>query len=143
MSIRFEVQVRAFEEGQHAYDQEVRFELVDVAEPIAASQRMVDQFARNYHGIKDPTPTDVCNVTCNELFHLLRKQAAGDDRRTMFVAGSILRLCALPEDAPAFAGLGRHPSNGERLLLTIRRAQTGPDQFTHNSSITPVPKAQA
>jgi hypothetical protein len=136
MSIRFEVQVRAFEDGQHAYDQKVGFQLPDVAEPIAASRRMVEEFARGYHGLKSPTPADLNNVTCNELFHLLRRAAgATDQRMTLFVSGSLLRLCALPDTAEAFAGLGRHPNDGERLMLTLQRMNTTGGRAQHNASL--------
>ena len=117
MGIRFDVQVRAFEDGKHSFDQQVSFQLNDLAEPIAASQRMVEEFARGYHGLKDPTPADINNVMCNELFHLLGRQGAADERRALFVSGSLLRLCAMPEQAQAFSGLGRHP------LLPRRRPE--------------------
>ncbi|MCC6469171.1 MAG: hypothetical protein IT563_12700 [Alphaproteobacteria bacterium] len=135
MSIRFDVQVRVFEDGRHAYDQQVRFQLNDVIEPIAASQRMVEEFARGYHGMKDPTPGDLSNVTCNELFHLLRDSAPGDERRTLFVSGSLLRLCALPEQAQFFSGLGRHPRDGERVLLTIQRENLANERARHSASV--------
>ena len=136
MTIRFEVQVRAFEDGQHAYDQQVGFQLPDVAEPIAASRRMVEEFARGYHGLKSPTPSDLNNVTCNELFHLLRRASgASDQRMTLFVSGSLLRLCALPDTAEAFAGLGRHPNDGERLLLTLQRKNLAGGRAQHNASL--------
>lgn len=136
MPIRFEVQVRAFEDGAHAYDQNVSFQLNDTTEPIAASQRMVEEFARGYHALKDPTPADINNVTCNELFHLLRRQpAAPDERRTLFVSGSLLRLCALPEQGQSFAGLGRHPRDGERVMLTIQRENLPDKKARHAASV--------
>lgn len=138
MSIRFQVQVRAFEDGQHAYDQQVGFDLPELAEPIAASRRMVEEFARGYHKLKDPTPADLNNVTANELFHLLRQPATPDQRRTLFVAGSLVRLCALPEDAPRFAGLGRHPASGDRLLLTIHRENMPEGKARHGATIVPL-----
>jgi hypothetical protein len=133
--MQFEVQVRAFEDGRHAYDQNVRFQLNDVVEPIAASQRMVEEFARGYHAIKDPTPADINNVMCNELFHLLRRAGPADERRTLFVSGSILRLCALPEQAQAFSGLGRHPRDGERVMLTIQRENLPDDRARHTAAV--------
>ncbi|MCC7048976.1 MAG: hypothetical protein IT562_19835 [Alphaproteobacteria bacterium] len=135
MSIRFDVQVRVFEDGRHSYDQQVHFQLNDVVEPIAASQRMVEEFARGYHGMKDPTPADLTNVTCNELFHLLRDTGQSDERRTLFVSGSLLRLCALPEQAQSFSGLGRHPHEGERVLLTIQRENLPNERARHSASV--------
>ncbi len=142
MSTRFEVQIRAFEDGQHAFDQQVGFDLPDFAEPIAASRRMVEEFARGYHGIKSPTPADINNVTANELFHLVRRAAgASDQRMVLFISGSLLRLCALPEDAPNFAGIGRHPTNGEKLLLTIHRENIAGGKARHNATIVPLDAA--
>lgn len=139
MGIRFDIQVRAFEDGQHAFDQQVGFELNDFAEPIAASQRMVEEFARGYHGIKNPSPVDLNNVMCNELFHLIRRAAGATDQRLiLFVSGSLLRLCAQPEGQAAFSGLGRHPTQGERLMLTLQRRNTGEGKAQHNASIVPL-----
>jgi hypothetical protein len=135
MGIRFDVQVRAFEDGKHAYDQQVSFQLNDVAEPIAASQRMVEEFARGYHGLKDPTPADINNVMCNELFHLLGRQASSDERGTLFISGSLLRLCAMPEQAQSFSGLGRHPRDGERVMLTIHRENLAGEKARHAASV--------
>ncbi len=133
--MRFDVQVRAFENGRHAYDQNVSFQLNDLVEPIAASQRMVEEFARGYHGIKDPTPADINNVMCNELFHLLRREGPADERRTLFVSGSLLRLCAMPEQAEFFNGLGRHPRDGERVMLTLHRENLPNDRARHSATI--------
>jgi hypothetical protein len=135
MGIRFDVQVRAFEDGKHSFDQQVSFQLNDLAEPIAASQRMVEEFARGYHGLKDPTPADINNVMCNELFHLLGRQGAADERRALFVSGSLLRLCAMPEQALAFSGLGRHPRDGERVMLTINRENLANGKARHAASV--------
>lgn len=143
MSVRFEVQIRAFEDGGHVYDQNVRFELNDTAQPIDTSQRLTDQFARGYHGIKDPTPGDINNVMCNELFHLLRKQGAADERRTLFISGCLLRLCAQPETAEHFRGLGRHPADNERLLLTIRRENMPGGRARHGAVMVPLESGPA
>ncbi|MCK6452106.1 MAG: hypothetical protein L6R19_14835 [Alphaproteobacteria bacterium] len=139
--MRFEVQIRAFEDGGHAFDQSVRFELGDTAVPIDTSQRLTDQFARGYHGIKDPTPGDINNVMCNELFHLLRQQAQPDEQRTLFISGCLLRLCAQPEDGEQFRGLGRHPQDDERLLLTIRRENLPGGRARHASVFVPLEPA--
>jgi hypothetical protein len=136
--MRFEVQIRAFEDGGHAYDQQVRFELGDTALPIDTSQRLTDSFARGYHGIKDPTPTDINNVMCNELFHLLRKQGGADEQRTLFISGCLLRLCAQPETAEHFRGLGRHPSDNERLLLTLNRKNLPGERAQHGAVMVPL-----
>lgn len=136
--MRFEVQIRAFEDGGHAYDQSVRFELGDTAVPIDTSQRLTDQFARGYHGIERPTPGDINNVMCNELFHLLRQQAKPDEQRTLFISGCLLRLCAQPEDDEQFRGLGRHPHDNERLLLTIQRENLSGGRARHGSVFVPL-----
>lgn len=144
MSARFDVQVRAFEDGQHAYDQQVGFDLPDFAEPIAASRRMVEEFARGYHGIKSPTPADLNNVTTNELFHLIRRaEGTSDQRMVLFIAGSLLRLCALPENAPGFAGIGRHPNAGEKLLLTIHRENQPGGKARHSATMVLLDAAPA
>ena len=136
--MQFEVQIRTFEDGGHVYDQQVRFELGDTALPIDTSQRLTDGFARGYHGLKDPTPADLNNVMCNELFHLLRQQATPDEQRTLFISGCLLRLCAQPEDAENFRGLGRHPVDSERLLLTIRRQNLPDGRARHSSVVVPL-----
>ena len=143
MTIQFEVHVRAFEDGKLAYEQQVGFALADAAQPMAASKRMVEEFARGYHGLRNPSPGELTNVMCNELFHLLREQAKPDERRTLFVSGSLLRLCELAPDAQGFAGLGRLPNPGERVLATIQRETLPGGKARHAATVvsTEVPPA--
>lgn len=143
MAMEFEVMLQTVENGAPAYNRHVQFRLGEFAPAIELSQKIVEDAARNFHGIANPTPNDLTNVMCNELFHLLRDEDASDKRRMAFIAGSIVRLCALPDDAPHFRGLGRHPSAGERLYLSIQRQQTGPDRYSHNCSVATTPPAMA
>lgn len=138
MSTQFSLHVRAFEDGKLAYEQQMRLTMDDTAEPMAASKRMVEEFTRGYHGIKKPTPWDLTNVMCNELYHLLRQPVSTDERRTLFVSGSVLQLCALPLEAKSFLGMGRMPGDGERLMLTIHRKNLGEDKVRHTATVAPI-----
>jgi hypothetical protein len=139
MAIEFEVLLHAVENGAPAYDRRVQFRLDDFAPAIELSQRLVESAARGFHGIANPTPTDLANVMCGELFHLLREEDTSDKRRIAFIAGSLIRLCALPEDALHFRGLGRHPAPGETLRLSLMRQALGDDRYSHSCSIEAAP----
>ncbi|MGQ0676306.1 MAG: hypothetical protein ACT4N4_09530 [Rhodospirillales bacterium] len=143
MAIEFEVMLRTVENGIRAYDRHAQFRLGDFGPAIELSQRMIEDAARNFHGIANPTPADLTNVMCNELFHLMREDERTDQRRTGFIAGMILRLCALPEDAPNFSGLGRHPVAGERLYLSIFRKAVGEDRYAHGCAVSTKPPIDA
>jgi len=143
MTVRFEVMLRAVEDGQRSYDRHAQFNLGDFAPAIDLSQRMVEVFARNYHGIANPTPAELTDVLCNELFHLMREDESGDNQRIAFIAGSVLRLCALPEDAPHFRGIGRHPAPGEVLYLSIFRKTVGEDRYSHSCIVGTKPPSDA
>lgn len=143
MTVEFEVMLQTVENGAPAYSRHAQFRLGEFAPAIELSQRMVEDAARNFHGIANPTPSDLTNVMCNELFHLMRNEDTTDKRRLAFIVGSIVRLCALPEDAPHFRGLGRHPIAGELLYLSIQRRQTGVDRYSHNCSVDTKPPATA
>jgi hypothetical protein len=143
MTVQFEVVLRAVEDGRRSYDRHAQFDLGDFAPAIDLSQRMGEVFARNYHGIANPTPADLTDVLCNELFHLMREDDSADTRRVAFIAGSILRLCALPEDAPKFRGLGRHPAPGETLYLSIFRKTVGEDRYSHACTVSTTPPLDA
>lgn len=139
MAVDFEVILHTVENGAPSYDRHAQFHLGEFASAIELSQRLVEDAARNFHGIANPTPADLTNVMCNELFHLMRDEDTSDKRRIAFIAGSIVRLCALPEDAPYFRGLGRHPAAGERVYLSIQRRQTGADRYSHSCSVETTP----
>jgi hypothetical protein len=143
MTVQFEVMLRAVEDGVRSYDRHAQFNVGDFAPAIELSQRMVESFARNYHGMANPTPADLTNVLCNELFHLLREDESADKQRIAFIAGSVLRLCALPEDAPSFRGLGRHPTPGETIYLSIFRTSVGGDRFSHTCTVSTKPPSDA
>ncbi len=143
MAVEFEVMMRTVENGAPAYSRHAQFSVGEFAPAIELSQRMVEDAARNFHGIANPTPADLTNVMCNELFHLMRDEDTSDKRRLAFIAGSIVRLCALPEDAPHFRGLGRHPEAGEMLYLSILRQMTGVDRYAHNCVVSTKPPSGA
>ena len=143
MAFEFEVVLRAVENGTRAYDRHAQFQVGEFAPAIELSQRRVEEFARDFHGIANPTPSEMTNVICNELFHLMRRDETADKQQIAFIAGSILRLCALPEDAPHFSGLGRHPQAGERIYLSIFRKDAGQDRFFHTCTVGTKPPADA
>lgn len=143
MAVEFEVMLRAYEDEKPAFDRHAQFRVGDFADAIALSQRMTAEFAKSYHMIASPTPADLSNVMCNELFHLMREDDTSDKRKIAFMAGCVLRLCALPEDAQHYRGLGRHPGAGERLYLTIRRAAAGEGRFGHNCTVSTTPPTDA
>ncbi len=143
MTIDFDVLLRVAENGAHAYERHAQFHLEEPGPVIELSQRIVEDAARGFHGIADPTPSDLTNVMCNELFHLMRDEDATDKRRNAFIVGSIIRLCALPDDAPQFRGLGRHPANGDRLYMSIERRALGNDRYAHSCTIETTPPMAA
>jgi len=56
----------------------------------------------------------------------------------LFISGSLLRFCTLPEDGQSFAGIGRHPNSGEKLLLTIHRDNQPGGKARHQVAIVPL-----
>ena len=143
MAVEFEVVLHAFEDDKPSFDRHVQFRVGEFAEAIALSQRMTEEFAHGYHMIENPTPTELSNVMCNELFHLMREDDTSDTRKIVFMAGCVLRLCALPDDAPSYRGLGRHPAAGERVYLTIQRVAAGEGRYGHNCIVSTTPPTDA